>query len=345
MKYLNILFIASILLAQNQAPVSIINNHLHKKGEWMFGYRYMYMDMGAHKMDQQMHKVHGEHHHPDDEHFEHDSNDSNSGHEDEVHDEDPHGNEDNNHHSMPHKHTMTMQMSMLEAMYGVTDDLNLMVMTNFIQNTMNHGDGFKTRNEGWGDTSLTALYRIFGDCHEEGLIGGIGLSFPTGDVKAKDNYHSGESHHPYHMVIGSGTYDLLPSLTYVKSNMNFFWGVQGSAVIRLGRNSQEYSFGDNYKTHVWIGKELSKGVFLTTRLGGDFNADVDGRDKTIKNTGVMWDPKEQGYQILEAGLGLNFALSSSTNLGVEFIAPLAQNIDDGVHERKWGFTVGVLSSF
>jgi len=305
-----------------QAPASVTGDHIHSKGSWMFGYRYMFMDMDGHKTPN-IRKVHDGHDHG------------------EMHQEDPHEEID---HSKPHKHTMTMQMHMLEAMYGVTDDLTLMAMTNFLQNTMDHGAGFKTRNEGLGDTSLSALYRLYGDCHQESLIGGLGISFPTGDITQSDNYHSGKSHHPYHMALGSGTFDLLPSLTYTQNDESIFWGVQGTGAIRLDDNTEGYKFGDKYVAQSWIGVPLAKGVSVTGRIAGTFQGDVRGRDRTISATGAMWDPKQQESSVLEAGLGAQFGVSKGLRLGVELTAPLAEDIDYGVHERKWGVTLGLLGT-
>lgn len=337
MRILAILIFPIFLLAE--APASVTGDHVHSKGSWMFGYRYMFMDMDGHKTPK-LHKAHAGHDHGEmheDEHTGHE--DEHSGHE-EDHDTEPHID-----HSKPHKHTMTMQMHMLEAMYGVTDDLTLMLMTHFIQNTMDHGAGFKTRNEGLGDTSLSALYRLYGDCHEESLIAGLGVSLPTGDITTTDNYHSGESHHPYHMALGSGTFDLLPSLTYSQSSDSFFWGVQGTGAIRLDDNTEGYKFGDKYIAQSWIGAPVTKGVSVTARLVGTFQGDVRGSDKTITATGAMWDPNQQESNVLEAGIGAQFGVSDGVSLGVEFTAPLAEDIDYGVHERKWGVNLSLLGSF
>jgi hypothetical protein len=353
-----LLVLVDVSLAQ--APASVTGDHVHSKGSWMFGYRYMFMDMSGHKMPH-MHKAHAGHDHEDgsdhsdDNGHSHDGAQSDSGDhghggmmQDDHHEGDhqEHGNYgDGDPHSKSHEHTMTMQMHMLEAMYGVTDDLSLMVMTHFLQNTMDHGAGFKTRNEGLGDTSLTALYRLYGDCHKESLIGGLGISFPTGDVTNSDNYHTGKSHHPYHMALGSGTFDLLPSLTYSQSNESFFWGFQGTGAIRLDNNTAGYKFGDKYVAQTWVGAPIAKAVSVTARLAGTFQGDVRGRDRTITAVGPMWDPKEQESNVLEAGIGAQFGVSNGLNLGVEFTAPLAEDIDDGVHERKWGVTVALIGAF
>ncbi|MEL7113935.1 MAG: transporter, partial [Pseudomonadota bacterium] len=34
-----------VTYATDHAPIGVMADHRHKKGEWMFSYRYMYMDM------------------------------------------------------------------------------------------------------------------------------------------------------------------------------------------------------------------------------------------------------------------------------------------------------------
>ena len=60
---------------------------------------------------------------------------------------------------------MSMNMQMFEAMYGVTDDLTVMVMLPFNDISMGHinpaSATFTTESSGVGDISITGLYSIF----------------------------------------------------------------------------------------------------------------------------------------------------------------------------------------
>jgi hypothetical protein len=143
--------------ADGHAPIGVMGDHLHKKGEWMLSYRYMQMDMRGNRIG---------------------TDDVAPG---------------TIVTSVPNRFTslnppspgqppqpptlrvvplwMTMQMQMLGAMYAPTDDTTLMAMVTYIDKEMRHvtyagGTGtavkghFTTNSEGFGDTRVTALHRL-----------------------------------------------------------------------------------------------------------------------------------------------------------------------------------------
>ena len=130
---------------------------------------------------------------------------------------------------------MTMDMHMFGLMYAPTDQLTLMLMVNYIETEMEHSvrplpplvaaigdDQFTTRSDGLGDLKLSALYRFYLKANRKAHFG-LGLSLPTGSIDAKDRTPRPgmpptfqENQLPASMQLGSGTIDLLPSLTYVQ---------------------------------------------------------------------------------------------------------------------------------
>jgi hypothetical protein len=112
------------------APIGVMGDHTHKKGEFMFSYRYMFMEMDGNR----------------------DGTDSLS--DREVLQD-----------FMVTPVDMTMQMHMFGAMYAVTDDVTLMAMVPYVSKEMEHltrmGTRFTTNSEGFGDIKTTALYTIF----------------------------------------------------------------------------------------------------------------------------------------------------------------------------------------
>lgn len=125
-------------------PVSALTSHIHKKGEWMVGYHYMYMDMDGNRDGT--------------------SDVSNS----QVLAQFP-----------VTPISMTMEMHMFSLMYALTDDLTVMVMTNYQRKNMDHvtrmGGFFSTSSDGLGDTTALAnymFYRTPGDKHLLSAKGG-----------------------------------------------------------------------------------------------------------------------------------------------------------------------------
>lgn len=337
----------------DHAPISVMGDHLHSKGGVMVTYRYMGMDMTMGGMMQDTPHMITEPDMPMDPMspgMEMAQKNLKNNTKQKVHEEMAPESM-----AMSDKHTMSMEMHMLDVMYGVSSTTNVMATVPVIRNTMNHGahgatesGSLITRNEGVGDIALSALQSVYNDgSHRVHVTAGVSL--PTGDIKQKDNYHSGVTHHPYMMTIGSGTVDLLPAVTYVGQSDNFSWGAQGSSVLRLGENSEGYSFGNRYKATGWGAWKVSHWVSLSSRISEEFWGDVDGMDENINIPSMMADPKSQGGRLLEAGFGFNVyvpeGLLKGHSFGIEAGFPISQDVDDGYGEQQWNITAGWQKSF
>jgi hypothetical protein len=82
------------------------------------------------------------------------------------------------------------------------------------------------------------------------------------------------------MQLGSGTYDLLPSLTYVQQFDEWSWGAQANGVIRLeSENDNDYRFGHAFEFLSWAGYNLTEWLGLngglSYRYAGEMNGDQD----------------------------------------------------------------------
>lgn len=72
------------------------------------------------------------------------------------------------------------------------------------------------------------------------------MSFPTGSIQEKDVTPMSMGQQvrlPYPMQLGSGTYDLLPGLTYIGRAARWQWGLHASGAVRLGENDHDYRLG------------------------------------------------------------------------------------------------------
>ena len=205
------LFFSASVLADvapdSHAPAGVMYEHLHRQGEWMVGYRTMFQRF----------------------------------------DDLRHGGSDVSGGDLAARGytlaptSMTMTMHMLDIMYAPSDDLTLMLMPQYVTMDMsmspvglaNHsghgghgmpGQTSSHRHEvsALGDTVLAALYRLGRVANHE-FIATLGVSAPTGDVHKKNP--DGSFMH-YGMQIGTGTWDLLPSLTYQGRQGPLSWGAQ-----------------------------------------------------------------------------------------------------------------------
>ena len=258
----------SISRPDAHAPISVMGDHTHREGGWMLSYRYMNMQMDG--MRQGAGRV--------------SSSDVFA----------------TNYAVAPEN--MTMEMHMFGLMHAPTDQLTLMAMANYIDTTMNHrvdpavagmingGDsGFTTESSGFGDIKLSALYRFYLEGNSKAHFG-IGFSLPTGSIDEKDDTPSMVGRQsqllPAPMQLGSGTIDLLPSLTYVQQLENWSWGAQASGVIRLeSKNGNNYRLGNRFELTSWAGYNLAEWIGLTGGLSYGYAGELKGDQKDVGTAG------------------------------------------------------------
>ena len=124
---------------------------------------------------------------------------------------------------------MTMQMHMGMVMYAPTDKLTLMGLLPYVRKQMNHltADGvrFAERTDGVGDAELRGMYSVYQTKEPRQwllLSGGVGL--PTGSIDATMDGMRLE----YPMQIGSGTFSLLPGISYLGQVSPWGWSADFS---------------------------------------------------------------------------------------------------------------------
>ncbi|HEY6839394.1 MAG TPA: nitrous oxide reductase accessory protein NosL [Geobacteraceae bacterium] len=251
---------------------------------------------------------------------------------------------------------MTMDMHMFMIMYGVTGDFTLMGMANYQENRMemlmDMGMGSSAeppmRTSGIGDTELRGAYKI-----NTYLVGSLGLSIPTGDIKQSFETMGMTFRAPYDMQLGSGTFDLKPALTLnvLSGDAAWNWGGQVSYTNHVGKNAAGYSLGDNVKVTGWLQRALGPGA-TWLRLAFSNTGRIDGRDSEIDKLldPVMGaptpdaDPHNYGGQRLDGFIGASYA-AGPISLGVEGGIPLYQYLNGLQLKNDWYLTAGVQAMF
>jgi hypothetical protein len=261
--------------------INVLGAHTHPKGQAMFGYHYMFMNMeGIRDGDDEISPA-------------------------EVFSR-----------GFTVAHTrMEMQMHMMEAMYAPTDRLTLMAMLPYKHMSMEHvmstGAHFIQHADGVGDVEVLGSYAVLGDNREGGnrLMLNAGLSLPTGSIEVKD-HRMGDPSMPrvkleYPMQLGSGTYDLLPGLTYLGDSRNWSWGAQGIATVRLGRNHNDYRFGNQYRVTTWAAYGITDWLAPYIRFDGSYWENVHGADEDLNpNASGEANPRIQSGKRIDALFGV-----------------------------------------
>ena len=335
----------NVTYASDHAPIGVMADHRHNKGEWMLSYRYMYMDMAGNR----------------------DGTDS----------IDP----DTIATTVPNRFAgapmmpptlrvvpldMPMKMHMAGAMYGLTDRIALMGMVNYHTKEMEHrtyqgGMGtnvlgnFTTEVSGWGDTSIGAIFGLDDGSYEHRQVNAsLMMSLPTGSITETDRVLSPmnmrpELRLPYPMQLGSGTFDLKPALTARSRTGQWSYGAQASAIIRLGDNDEGYALGDVFEATGWLAFEPKPWLSISGRLKASTKGAVDGIDPAIMAPVQPADPDNHGGETVEALFGVNLAGSSDWRKGhrlaLEFGVPLYRDLNGPQLETDYTLTLGWQKAF
>jgi hypothetical protein len=237
---------------------------------------------------------------------------------------------------------MTMQMHMAMVMYAPTDKLTLMAMLPYVSMSMGelHRDGTRSteRSEGIGDLELRGLYSLYAakDLRHR-ILANFGVGVPTGSINKRD---TGGMRMEYPMQIGSGTFSLLPGVTYLGQALPWGWAADFGSTVRLGRNDNGYRLGNRYQLGVSIARELANWVSLSAGARGELWENVSGSDPLLDPTDEPTkDPNLQGGKRFSALLGITFhpqhSLFKRQHFHIQGEVPVVQSLDGPQLQRRW----------
>ncbi len=330
---------ATVSRPDSHAPIGVMGDHTHAKGELMISYRFMTMYMDG----------------------------SLSGTDDISADEIAT--------TIPNRFSgvtgqpptlrvvptdMRMNMHMIGVMYAPTDKLTLMGMGMILSNNMDHltyqgGMGntvlgsFTTETSGFGDLRITALYQLTEDFHVN-----LGVSLPTGSIEEEGQVLAPNTMEPtlrlpYPMQLGSGTTDLLPALTYFSKGENMSWGSQLNATIRMDESDNGYSLGNQLGFTAWGSYMIDKWVSGSLRVGYLTRAKNDGTDPDIVAPVQTADPDFHGGSRLDLLVGLNLIGQSgfvkNHRLAFEYGLPVLQDLNGPQLKTSNVLTIGWQYAF
>lgn len=251
---------------------------------------------------------------------------------------------------------MTMEMHMFGLMYGVTDRLTVMGMGSYVRKSMNHitrmHKRFETKTRGLGDTKLLGLFTVHDsrgaeDFHstENKVHLNLGVSFPTGDTGKRDDTPAGDDQKlPYPMQLGSGTYDPLLALTWVRKYSDWSMGLQSDCVLRFGKNDEDHRLGNEYGATAWVAKNLNEHTSLSLRIHGKIHEKIEGRDDELNPSMVPTArPDLNSRKSVKGFAGLNLykpkGALSGNRLAVEFGWPLYEHLEGPQLKSGYNFII------
>lgn len=329
---------------QQHAPIGVMGDHTHKKGEWIVSYRFMQMDMAGNLQG------------------------SNSLDADTIVTTIP--NRFANPPMMPPtlrvvplKMTTTMHMTGL--MYAPSNNVTLMMMVNYVEKEMDHqtymgpmgsnvlGE-FSTRTSGLGDTKIGALYSLYKTKNHHFHLN-FGLSLPTGSADETGTVLTPMNTHPqlrlpYAMQLGSGTYDAEIGATYNTFVGDLNFGAQIKHTTRTGGfNDEGYQLGDKNQATVWSGYQLSPQTSVSLRIAYMDSGRIQGIDPQIMAPVQTADPESYGKQLIKLGVGINLigvsGWSKGHRLGFEYSTVVDEDVNGVQMEMQDMLNLGYQYAF
>ncbi len=333
--------------ADGHAPMGVMADHVHHKGEFMFSYRMMHMEMKANLQG---------------------------------------GSEVSNATILEQYHAapqfMKMQMHMFGVMFAPSDKLTLLAMTSYRDNTMEslkmdthmhtHSDMTMMRSAmsipmettssqmgsmGFGDLKLGALYQFF-NRNRRAMHVNITAFIPVGSIKeiaamdmGMDMSSSNEQRLGYAMQLGSGTWDLNLGTTYLKQYENASYGVQANYLTRLGTNSEDYTLGNQVHATFWTAYAFNPALSTSLRANYKHSAAIEGKDASFMNTMMspVFNTNNTGKQQLDLLLGLNYGVFKGSLKGLRFQIeaglPVFQDVNGIQMKSTFVVTTGLQYAF
>ena len=293
-------------------PIGLMGDHVHKKGELMFSYRYMRMEMS------------------DLRDASHDISRTNA------------VSSTGSYKFMNAPVKMHSNMHMFGGMYGVSNRFTGMIMVPYLNKKMKvrqrAGDmnRFTVASRGLGDIKITGLYSLKDNDNAKWLLN-FGLSLPTGETNVKDVMvmMSGMPMHStlgYGMQLGSGTYDPILKLGYMKKWNKISMGWQTSGTWRFYQNQDNYHLGDEYQGTFYGAYVFNDWMSFSGRLNGKWRRKISGAH--ANHTNMLMSPvfsKDQGHRKINFLAGINFIIPKGDlkgqRLALEYSTPIYQYYD------------------
>ena len=279
--------------------------------------------------------------------------------------------------------SMRIERHMLAAMYGANDSITLMALLPLkrIGMSSRNSSNISSRAEtsGAGDLEFTGLFPLWANAaHSRTLKLKAGLSLPTGSITETGPAMngSGTTRLPYPMQLGSGTFDLLPGLTYIEDRAGWSWGAQAGGAFRLGENGEGYSLGNRLQATAWYSRKLNDNLSASARIEGITWGNIDGQDAELD---PLMSPNARadlrGGERIDILFGLNIFLDTDrwqqwdrvfvdkdsgellrakqkknsmdreTRLAFEIGFPVHQDLDGPQLESTWRLMLGLQVSF
>ncbi len=283
----------------SHAPSSLLADHTHLRGGFMFGYKYS--TSRNNKIFQGSETVTKEII------FSNYSNAFNS--------------------STFHTHT-------LEFMYGISDDLTIFSKIDYMDKEIEYSDILSKKSKyssrGFSDLNIQFLYNFI-DKNWVKSHTNIGVDIPLGNTNNMMSL-------PYNMLLGKGHFNSILGFTSFFQFPIISAGIQPLIRFPLNKNTSEFSYGKSCKLYYWFSLKLNKVVSLSYSQSFVVENSIIGENSfLVKENNMNFDFQNTGYKIFNNSLGINLSPRKGSfknfRFAAEYFIPIYQSFN-GFQSRE-----------
>ena len=200
---------------------------------------------------------------------------------------------------------ITQEAVQFKGAYDLSEQWSLSLSIPYIRQETEHVsskpgfDEFTIVSEGFGDVELGAtwLHRLN---QNSSILVNLGFSLPTGSIDEKGRTPKKanvDTQLPYTMQLGSGTYDIKPSIVYSGVAGDWTYGANLNMTLRTGKNDRDYRLGNVYQAGIWTRYALTDWIQPSFRIDGIVWGDISGEDEDLALTLPEQNPVPNSPQV------------------------------------------------
>ena len=266
--------------------------------------------------------------------------------------------------------TIHQRAHLVEIGYDVTEKWSVSLLLPFIHQKTDHissvgqvdVDGviydfseFTIESSGLGDIALSASHPAWRR-GQHYVMATAGVSLPVGSIEEighTPREPGKDTQLPFTMQLGSGTFDLTPSLTYAGTGTLWSWGGQLRSTLRLGENDRDYRLGNRLTLTGWLKTTRFDWIAPSLKLAFRSWGEVHGEDAALKVPtppafpfpAAVTDPSKFGGQKLNAVLGATVKWPGGGRfehhaLELDWGVPLYQSLNGPQPKEVWSCDFG-----
>ena len=222
----------------------------------------------------------------------------------------------------------------LEFMYGISDDLTIFSKIDYMDKEIEYSDILSKKSKyssrGFSDLNIQFLYNFI-DKNWVKSHTNIGVDIPLGNTNNMMSL-------PYNMLLGKGHFNSILGFTSFFQFPIISAGIQPLIRFPLNKNTSEFSYGKSYNLYYWLSLKLNKVVSLSYSQSFVVENSIIGENSfLVKENNMNFDFQNTGYKIFKNSLGINLSPRKGSfknfRFAAEYFMPIYQSFN-GFQSRE-----------